>query len=171
LPAGQALDVFLGHLGAVAGAQYRLQQHADRVRQAGQQKGSEDSAAAKELQKALKKGQLGRAGQELQKMAKAAANAGAEGQQARADLAKMAEALGLSDQLKSKLQDEKGLSPEDLQKLSQQLDQLAKLMRESDLLDHARKQIQFTEAELSALPAEWPDGPPPKICPDCLAGT
>jgi|SaaInlV_130m_DNA_3_1039695.scaffolds.fasta_scaffold09374_1 hypothetical protein len=144
---------------------------ADRVRQAGQQKGSEDSAAAEELQAALKKGQLGRAGQELQKMAKAAANAGAEGQQARADLAKMAEALGLSDLLKSKLKDEKGLSPEDLQQLSQQLDQLARLMKESDLLDHARKQIQFTEAELSALPAEWPDGPPPKICPDCLAGT
>ena len=144
---------------------------ADRVRQAGQQKDNRDSAAAEELQTALKKGQLGRAGQELQKMAKAAANTGAEGQQARADLAKMAEALGLSDLLKSKLNDEKALSPEDLQKLSQQLDQLARLMRESDLLDHARKQIQFTEAELSALPAEWPDGPPPEICPDCLAGT
>ncbi|MDE0959267.1 MAG: hypothetical protein OSB09_00640 [Planctomycetota bacterium] len=144
---------------------------ADRVRQAGQKKDSPGSEAATQLQTALQKGQLGRAGQELQKLAKAAASAGAKGQQARADLAKLAEALGLSDQLSSKLKDAKALSQEDLQNLSQQLDQLAKLLRESELLDHARKQIQFTEAELSALPSEWPDGPPPEICPACLAGT
>lgn len=150
---------------------------ADRVRQAGEQQSSPESRAGQELQKALRKGELGRAGQQLQKLAKAAQKPGAEGDQAREDLSKLAQALGLSGDLASKLKSSssggsKGSpSAQDLEALADQMDLLARLMRESDLLDHASKQIKFTEAELSSLPSEWPEGPPPEICPDCLAGT
>ena len=115
---------------------------------------------------------------ELQKLAELAAQEGQAGDQAREDLSQLAESLGLPDDLASKFARETGdgssgsaADPDDLKRLAQQLDQLARLLRESDLLDHALDQIQFTEAELSSLPSEWPDGPPPQICPDCLAGT
>jgi hypothetical protein len=149
---------------------------ADRVRRAGEQQASPESRAGQELQKALRKGELGRAGQQLQKLAKAAQKPGAEGDQARADLAKLAQALGLSGDLASKLNTSAGgskgnPSAQDLKALADQMELLARLLRESDLLDHASKQIKFTEAELSSLPSEWPEGPPPEICPDCLAGT
>ncbi len=148
---------------------------AERIRQSAQEQSKPTSKVGKELAKALQKGELGRAAQQLQELKKAAGKSGSEGQQARNDLKALARSLGLPDSLASKLgdsaQDSKPLTPEEQKQLAEKLDQLAKLMRESDLLDHARQQIQFTEAELSALPAEWPDGPPPEICPDCLAGT
>ncbi len=148
---------------------------AERIRQSAQEQAKPTSEVGKELAKALQKGELGRAAQQLQELKKAAGKSGSEGKQARNDLKALARSLGLPDSLTKKLGDSSGeskpLTPEEQKQLAEKLDQLAKLMRESDLLDHARQQIQFTEAELSALPTEWPDGPPPEICPDCLAGT
>lgn len=151
---------------------------ADRVRQSAERSGEPRSDEARELQQALRKGDLGRAALELQKLAEQAAQEGQAGDQAREDLSRLAESLGLPDDLASKFARKSGdgssgsaADPDDLKRLAQQLDQLARLLRESDLLDHALDQIQFTEAELSSLPSEWPDGPPPQICPDCLAGT
>ena len=151
---------------------------AERVRRSAERSGDPKSKEARELQQAMRKGDLGRAAMELQKLAQAAGQEGEAGKQAREDLARLASSLGLPDDLASKLAEASGagkagqqIDPKDLQNLARQMEQLARLMRESDLLDHALDQIQFTEAELSALPSEWPEGPPPQICPDCLAGT
>lgn len=151
---------------------------AERVRRGAEQSGEAKSKEGRELQQAIRKGDLGRAAMELQKLAQLAGQEGEAGDQAREDLASLASSMGLPEELASKLANKSGqgnsgspIDPKDLQRLAEQLDQLARLLRESDLLDHALDQIQFTEAELSSLPSEWPDGPPPQICPDCLAGT
>ncbi len=151
---------------------------AERVRRSAEQSGEPKSKEGRELQRAMRKGDLGRAAMELQKLAQAAGQDGEAGKQAREDLARIASSMGLPDDLASKLAQASGagesgeqIDPKDLQNLTRQLEQLARLLRESDLLDHALDQIKFTEAELSSLPSEWPDGPPPQICPDCLAGT
>ncbi|MGE4602266.1 MAG: hypothetical protein AAEJ65_05130 [Planctomycetota bacterium] len=151
---------------------------AERVRRSAEQSGEPKSKEGRELQRAMRKGDLGRAAMELQKLARAAGKDGEAGKQAREDLARIASSMGLSDDLANKLAQASGagksgdqIDPKDLQNLTRQLEQLARLLRESDLLDHALDQIKFTEAELSSLPSEWPEGPPPQICPDCLAGT
>ena len=54
---------------------------------------------------------------------------------------------------------------------AEELARLARLMKESDLLDSIQSEIEFTQDELAQLPKEWKSGPPPKICPDCLKGT
>ncbi|MGE4620002.1 MAG: hypothetical protein AAEJ04_09375, partial [Planctomycetota bacterium] len=151
---------------------------AERVRRSAERSGKPQSKEGQEFEQAMRKGDLGRAAQELQKLAEAAGQEGEAGDKARSDLAKMADSLGLPEELASKFAQKKSSrgesggqpDPDDLKKLARELDQLARLMRESELLDHALEQIQFTEAELSSLPSEWPEGPPPKICPDCLSG-
>ena len=50
------------------------------------------------------------------------------------------------------------------------LEQLSRMLKDIAMLDQVKDQLEFTEAELSQLAQEWPEGDPPKICPDCLAG-
>ena len=95
---------------------------------------------------------------------------------AASDLAKLASKLGNLPGME-KLSAAAGkdglgsIDPKDLAKLAASLEQLARLIKEQQLLDHALGQIEFTEQELASLPSEWKQGPPPEICPDCLAGT
>ena len=62
---------------------------------------------------------------------------------------------------------ESGSKDEDL---VNDLEQLSRMLKDLAMLEQVKDQLEFTEAELSQLAQEWPEGDPPKICPDCLAG-
>ena len=122
-----------------------------------------------------------RAAEALRKMAESLRGAaGEEREQLSRDLAKLSSSLGshfpelskgVGDAL-SRLRSGDGAEASGkLGESADQLQRLARLMRESKLLDSIEAEIEFTQDELAQLPREWKSGPPPKICPDCLAGT
>ena len=141
-----------------------------------------ETSLGQEAREALSQGSPQRAAEALQKLAKKLADAAQEGELAEQeslarDLEKLQAALGselsaeLSEALsKLKAGDLKGAAST-LGENAEELAQLARLMREANLLDQIESEIQFTQDELAQLPQEWKSGPPPKICPDCLNGT
>ena len=65
-----------------------------------------------------------------------------------------------------------GSAGKGLEKLSELLDgaagdlaDLARLLREQDLLNSALKEISFTQDELAQLPQDWPEDL--HFCPEC----
>ncbi|MHC4935338.1 MAG: hypothetical protein ACYTGJ_03870 [Planctomycetota bacterium] len=132
-------------------------------------------------EQALSDGSPQRAAEALRKMAESLRGAaGDEREQLSRDLAKLSSSLGsrypelskgVGDAL-SRLRSGDGAEASGkLGESADQLQRLARLMRERKLLDSIEAEIEFTQDELAQLPREWKSGPPPKICPDCLAGT
>ena len=141
-----------------------------------------ETPLGQEAREALSQGSPQRAAEALQKLANKLAATAQQGELAEQeslvrDLEKLQAAIGselsaeLSEALsKLKAGDLKGAAST-LGKNAEELAQLARLMKEANLLDQIESEIQFTQDELAQLPQEWKSGPPPKICPDCLNGT
>ncbi len=132
----------------------------DRLKEAVDQIRQQSTPEMKRLAKALQEDDLGQLATALEALAKkfSADPKGLEG--AKDALEKM---LGN----KFGKAGESGLDGEDF---VNDLDQLARTLKDLALLDQVKDQLEFTEAELSQLAKEWPKGKPPEICPDCLAG-
>lgn len=132
-----------------------------------------ETEAGKRLKDSIKKGDPAQIASDLAALA-SKMRSGDLG--AASDLAKLASKLGNlpgMEKLSSAAGKNglKSIDPKDLANLARSLEQLSRLIKEQQLLDHALDQIEFTEQELASLPSEWKQGPPPEICPDCLAGT
>jgi len=142
----------------------------ERMREATEPPATEEG---KRLKNALKEGDQAKIASELAALARKMRSGDLA---AAADLARLASKLGNVPGLEklSSAVGKDGLASfdaKDLARFAASLETLARLIKEQQLLDHALSQIEFTEQELASLPGEWKEGPPPEICPDCLAGT
>lgn len=129
---------------------------------------------ARNLAKALESGDLKAASEMMKKMAEklAQAQAGAldpkEAEALRKDMQRLMKKLeneSLNKELAEQLKKMDAASLAELSKMADgmagAMSDLARLMRERDLLDSAMGEIEFTEDELASLPQEWPEGGEP----------
>lgn len=169
----EGLEARKQELGDRLGAFERVQ---DQLRAAAARPRTE---AVQQLSEALERGDLAQAASQLAELARQleqAQQTGASPAQAaelQQELGALLKKLGqdglsaeLSKNLLEKLGPGAGVKPSDLAKLADsaagELEQLARLLRESELVDRALDEIQLTQDELAALPREWP-----QECPDC----
>lgn len=127
------------------------------------------SEEAKKIADAMKQGDMQKAAEGMQELAKKMQEAlkdptmdPSKAAELKDDLAKLMKNLempGLDAKLAEAM---KGMDASALSDLmseaSANLDMLARLMKERDLLDQAMEEIQFTADELASMPQEWPQG-------------
>ncbi|MFN0057730.1 MAG: hypothetical protein ACKVX7_04665 [Planctomycetota bacterium] len=146
-----------------------------------------ESAAAREIEKALSEGSLAKAAESMRELAKELTEAikkdgkdSAKAQAMAKDLEKLLKKLGdmpgvssqLAEALKSlDLAELKGSElSESMNGAAAELETLARLLKERDVLDKAQEQIEFTEEELANLPKEWPEEGESEQCEECKKG-
>jgi len=159
-----------------------LEQFLRKVQNAGKKMESQEG---KKVAKSLSEGDLEAASNAMKQLAKKMEQAlsqggfeGAEFQKLARDLKGLQSKLGGLPSVDKKLAEllskmdtgDMGDLSKMMQGAAMDLDQLARLMKEAQMLDQAVQEIEFTEDELAQMPQEWPDEPPGELCENCKKG-